>query len=198
MASLSDLFNSNKSINDQLNDINPKDYKFLNKLNIKQTTMPYIGKGYAETWPIGETGDPDYMMRPKDIPINQHGIRIFRPDKWREQDTAGEGLHIDPVAYEYRTKLLQSLSPEQLRQAKDEFNDYSFGGSNLPETRKINNLTDALMRGYTVGQASDQFNQSFYRPEQKQMLNELKNYMHTGIKPNSTLQDYLRQPNGIR
>ena len=198
MASLSDLFNSNKSINDQLNDINPKDYKFLNKLNIKQTTMPYIGKGYAETWPIGETGDPDYMMRPKDIPINQHGISIFRPDKWREQDTAGEGLHIDPVAYEYRTKLLQSLSPEQLRQAKDEFNDYSFGGSNLPETRKINNLTDALMRGYTVGQASDQFNQSFYRPEQKQMLNELKNYMHTGIKPNSTLQDYLRQPNGIR
>lgn len=43
MASLSDLFNSNKSINDQLNDINPKDYNFLNKLNIKQTTMPYIG-----------------------------------------------------------------------------------------------------------------------------------------------------------
>lgn len=198
MASLSDLFNSNKSINDQLNDINPKDYNFLNKLNIKQTTMPYIGKGYAETWPIDETGSPDFMMRPSDIPINQHGISVFQPDKWREQDTAGEGLHIDPMAHEYRTKLLQSLSPEQLRQAKAEFNDYSFGGSNLPETKKINNLTDALMRGYTVGQAPDQFNQSFYRPEQKQMLNELKSYMHTGIKPNSTLQDYLRQPGGIR
>jgi len=197
MASLSDLINSNKSINDQLNDINPKDYKFLNALNIKKTTMPYIGKGYAETWPIGETGDPNYMMRPSDIPMNQHGISVFKPDQWREQDTAGEGLHIDPLAHGYRIKLLQSLSPEQLKRAKNEFNDYSFGG-NLPETNRIHNLTDALLRGYTVGQAPEEFNQSFYRPEQKQMLNELKNYMHTGVKPNSTLQDYLRQPSGIR
>lgn len=197
MASLSDLFNSNKSINDQLNDINPKDYKFLNKLNIKKTTMPYIGKGYAETWPIGETGDPEYMMRPSDIPINQHGISVFKPDQWREQDTAGEALHIDPLAHEYRIKLLQSLSPDQLKRAKTEFNDYSFGGG-LPESNRIHNLTDALLRGYTVGQAPEEFNQSFYRPEQKQMLDELKNYMHTGVKPNSTLQDYLRQLNGIR
>jgi len=197
MASLSDLFNSNKSINDQLNDINPKDYKFLNNLNIKQTTMPYIGKGYAETWPIGETGSPDFMMRPNQLPINQHGISVFKPDKWREQDTAGEGLHIDPIANEYRTKLLQSLSPEQMTEAKRGFNDYNFV-PNLSESRKVSNLTDALMRGYTVGQAPDQFNQSFYRPEQKQMLNELKNYMHTGVKPGSTLQDYLRQSGGIR
>ena len=197
MASLSDLINSNKSINDQLNDINPKDYKFLNALNIKKTTMPYIGKGYAETWPIGETGDPEYMMRPNDIPINQHGISVFKPDQWREQDTAGEGLHIDPLAHEYRIKLLQSLSPNQLKRAKTEFNDYSFGGG-LPESNRVYNLTDALLRGYTVGQAPEEFNQSFYRPEQKQMLDELKNYMHTGVKPNSTLQDYLRQPNGIR
>ena len=197
MASLSDLINSNKSINDQLNDINPKDYKFLNALNIKKTTMPYIGKGYAETWPVGETGDPNYMMRPSDIPINQHGISVFKPDQWREHDTAGEGLHIDPLAHGYRIKLLQSLSPSQLKRAKTEFNDYSFG-NNLPETNRIHNLTDALLRGYTVGQAPEEFNQSFYTPEQKQMLNELKNYMHTGIKPNSTLEDYLRQPSGIR
>ena len=45
MASLSDLFNSNKSINDQLNDINPKDYNFLNKaeaFSIPETSTPPI------------------------------------------------------------------------------------------------------------------------------------------------------------
>jgi hypothetical protein len=55
-----------------LNNLSNKDYKFLDKLNIKQINMPYIGKGYAETWPIDETGSPDYMMRPNELPINQH------------------------------------------------------------------------------------------------------------------------------
>ena len=180
-----------------LNNLSNKDYKFLDKLNIKQINMPYIGKGYAETWPIDETGSPDYMMRPNELPINQHGISVFQPDKWTSNDTAGEGLHIDPMAKQYRKRLLETLSPEQLNQAKAEFNDYSFG-SNLPETKRVENLTDALMRGYTVGQAPDSFNQSFYNDQQKGLLDQLKRYMKTGVNEGGTVQDYLRNIGEIR
>ena len=187
------------SLQDYLQQKNPEDnWKFLKKLNIKQTNMPYIGKGYAETWHKGDEGSPDWMMRPNDIPLNQNGISVFQPDKWTAKDTAGEGLHLDPMANQYRTRLLESMTPEQMAQAKNEFNDYNFVGNSIPETNKVNNLTDAMMRGYTVGQAPDQFNQSFYNPKQKETLNQLKRYMQTGVPEGSPLQAYLRQPNGIR
>ena len=37
----------------------PNNWKFLDKLNIKQTNIPYIGKGYAETWHKGDEGSPE-------------------------------------------------------------------------------------------------------------------------------------------
>lgn len=172
-------------------------YKFLDKLNIKRIDTPYRGKGYAETWPVGEEGAPSWLMRPNDIPMQQNGIQVFQPDKWTENDTAGEGLHIDPMAHEYRTKLLGSMTDEQMHGLKNKFLDYDMSAG-MPETNKINNLIDAAMRGYTVGQAPKEFNQSFYRPDQKETLNQLKRYMQTGVKQGGSIADYLRNNGDIR
>jgi hypothetical protein len=45
-----------------LNNLSNKDYKFLDKLNIKQINMPYIGKGYAETWPKKESRSLEMLL----------------------------------------------------------------------------------------------------------------------------------------
>lgn len=160
-------------------------YGFLGRLNIKRIDTPAQGQGYAETWPAGETGAPD-RPRPQELPLNQNGIQVFRPDQWSEDDTAGEALHIDPVARAFSSKFAATLTPAQVEELKRQ-PDFAASGGESPE-RQMQNAVDAAMRGYLVGQWPAEAVQKFFTPRQAQMLDELKAYMQTGQTPEEQMQ----------
>lgn len=158
-------------------------YRFLKNLNLKIITNPQEGRGYAETWPANETGAPDYP-RPKDIPLNQHGIEIYKPDRFSVHDIAGEGLHIDPVAARVRALITPTLTPEQQRILTKQ-PDYAMG--DLPVQRRMQNATDAAMRGYLVNQWPADEARNFWNEEQLKHLDQLKEYMVTGVHPDQNI-----------
>lgn len=139
---------------------------------------------YAETWPVGETGDAQYP-RPADIPADRVGVQVFRPNDFKAADLAAEMLHIDPWANATRDRLLQSLSPEQIVRLKRESGDYQQSVSmGMSERDALRNAADSAMRGFTVGQWPADANQRMgYTPDQTAMLNALRNYMQTGVYP---------------
>lgn len=153
-------------------------YRFMDALNIKRIDSPdqAEGEGYSETWPVGEEGTPE-RPRPADIPMNQHGVQVFKPDQFTEHDLAGEALHIDPVAAKYRDALSSTLSPEQIARLK-EIPDYQEGDGS--QAHRMQNAVDSAMRGYLVGQWPLAEVKAFFNPEQLQLLDELKSYMQTG------------------
>lgn len=157
-------------------------YPFIRQYNPVVT----LGKGedYAETWPVGEEGAPEYP-RPHDIPIDRVGVQVFRPGSFGPSDLAAEFLHIDPFANYTRGSLQDSMSPQQLSQLKQESGDYADtlkqGGT--PE-HALSNAVDSAMRGYTVGQwPSDANSRMGYTPTQTSDLQHLQQYMKTGVYP---------------
>lgn len=139
---------------------------------------------YAETWPVGETGDPSYP-RPGSIPIDRVGVEVMRPKDFGPSDLAAEMLHIDPWANATRGLLGDSLSPVQLAALKRESGDYQQSlQMKLPPQQALNNAVDSAMRGYTVGQwPADANARMGYTPQQLQWLNGLRTYMQQGVYP---------------
>lgn len=139
------------------------------------------GDGYAETWPATEEGDPSYP-RPAEFPIGRTGVQVFRPDAFGPSDLAAEFLHVDPLANQTRSQLLQSLTAQQLDQLKRSSADYTETiRMGEPESKALSNAADSAMRGYTVGQWPAEANAAMgYSPDQKAMLDALKSYMTYG------------------
>jgi hypothetical protein len=145
------------------------------------------GEGYAETYPVGETGFPlgnGLFSRPDALPINKLGIEIYKPKEFTYKDLAGEVLHGDPVANETRQKLLESLSTEQLDKLKYHALDYEQSLKlGMPENLALRNLADSALRGYVLNQFPDKVNQDIgYTKEQKDLFTSLENYMKTPYK----------------
>jgi hypothetical protein len=142
------------------------------------------GEGYAETYPIGETGAPmpgGGFSRPASLPINKIGIEVYKPDEFTFKDLAGEVLHGDPVANDTREKLLASLSPEQLDKLKYHALDYEQSIKlGMPEELALRNLGDSAVRGYVLGQFPDKVNKDIgYTKEQQALFDSLQQYMKT-------------------
>jgi hypothetical protein len=146
---------------------------------------------YAETWPVGETGTPDYP-RPASLPIDRVGIEVMRPNAFGATDLAAEMLHIDPWANATRTILGNSLTPAQLGALKKESGDYQQSlREGLSQSKALANGIDSAMRGYTVGQWPADANQRMsYSPQQLDYLNRLRAYMQQGVYPS----DYRLPP----
>ena len=160
-----------------------KEYPFIAQHNPIVETG--VGQGYAETWPTGETGAPDEYgnpTRPKAFPSKRVGVQIFRPNEFTHHDLAGEMLHVDPYANDTRTKLIKSLSPEQIKSLQDQALDYQATiDEGRPHEDALRNATDAAMRGYVLGQWPQEVNQSMgYNAPQRALLESLKNYTKTG------------------
>jgi len=159
------------------------EYPFIAKHN--PAVEVGVGPGYAETWPVGETGAPDEYgnpTRPKSFPTNKVGIQVFRPNDFTHHDLAGEILHVDPYANKARDKLIKSLSPEQIKMLQHQSNDYQATlDEGRPHGEALRNATDAAVRGYVFSQWPEEANASMgYSAPQRALLESLKNYTKTG------------------
>jgi hypothetical protein len=162
-----------------------QDYPFLSQHKPVVITNPNKDEGFAQTYSAEETGRPlgdGTFSRPKELPMGQLGIEIYRPNEFTHHDLVGEVLHVDPFAREISDKLATTFDPRQLELLKREALDY---GATIkegrPEADAIRNATDSAVRGYVVGQWPEEVNQEFgYSPVQKALLESLKNYTKTG------------------
>ena len=160
------------------------------------------GEGYAETYPIGETGRPlegGGFSRPMTLPVNRVGVEVYKPSEFTPKDLAAEMLHIDPYANKAREQLLSSWSPQQIETLKKHALDYQ---ATINEGRShadaLQNATDSALRGYTVGQWPEKINKALaYNPNQLKTLDALKMYMTTGKAPVSRKEFIEQQINTL-
>ena len=153
-------------------------FPYLKQHNLDVTVNPQATRelrGYAETYPIGETGPPN-RLAPGDV--NRNRIEIFRPTEFSVNDLAAEGLHVDPYSQETRNALLHTLTPAQVSRLKEQAGDYAMSvEEGLPERKAMENTVDSAMRGYAFNQDNNLVNEGMnYSPEQMSILNGLRNY----------------------
>lgn len=151
-------------------------YPFINQYNPAIKVSPRENGTFAETFPPGEEGAGEFK-RPGEFPIDRTGIEVYRPDKFSEDDLAAEFLHVDPKAHEARAALIPTLTDHQLAILRNE-PDYQNIGGNLSDQKQLENVVDAMMRGYTVGQWPKQAIEDLkLTDKQREILNNLKKYM---------------------
>ena len=177
-------------------------YPFVAKHNPAVVVNPAKDKGYAETYPVGETGAPlpgGGFSKHSLLPIDRVGVEVFKPDQFTHHDLAAEMLHIDPVANQTREALIKTWSPKQIETLKKHALDYQATlDEGRPEADAIKNATDSALRGYTVGQWPEEINKALsYSPAQLKVLDSLKNYMSTGNEPKTRKQLIEEQINNI-
>ena len=165
-----------------------EEYPFISQHKPVVITNAGQGEGFAETYPPEETGRPlegGGFSRPKELPMGQIGIEIYRPDAFTHHDLAGEVLHVDPYSREISDKLAKTWTPAQLKTLREHALDYDATlAEGRPEADAIRNATDSALRGYVVGQWPEEVNTSLqYAPVQRALLESLKNYTKTGKKP---------------
>ena len=159
-----------------------QEYPFVAKHNPMVVVNPMENRGYAETYPIGETGKPlpgGVIDKHFALPINKVGVEIFKPEQFSHHDLAAEILHIDPMANKAREALIKTWTPNQLKTLKEHALDYQATlDEGRPEADAIKNATDSALRGYTVKQWPEEINQKLaYSPKQLKVLESLKTYM---------------------
>ena len=163
------------------------EYPFIQKHNPMVVTNPKEDKGYAETYPVGETGAPlpeGGYSKHSSLPLDRVGVEIFKPNEFTSHDLAAEMLHIDPMANKTRDLLMKSWTPEQLKVLKEHALDYQATlDDGRSEKDAIQNATDAALRGYTVGQWPEEINKKLdYSSKQIKALDELKQYMKQPVE----------------
>ena len=173
-------------------------YPFVAKHNPMVVVNPMEDKGFAETYPIGETGAPldgGGYSKHKSLPIDRVGVEVFKPDQFTHHDLAAEMLHIDPMANETREALIKTWSPKQLKTLKEHALDYQATlDEGRPEADAIKNATDSALRGYTVGQWPEEINKALtYNPNQLKLLNALKSYMTTAPSRKEIIEQQINQ-----
>lgn len=179
-----------------------KAYPFITKHNPMVVLNPAENRGFAETYPIGETGAPlpeGGFSKHSTLPLDRVGVEVFKPNEFSHHDLAAEMLHIDPLANQTREFLIKSWTPSQLKTLKHHALDYQATiDEGRPEADAIQNATDSALRGYTVGQWPEQINKALnYNAEQLKYLNNLKNYMITGEEPKTRKEIIEQQFNNL-
>jgi hypothetical protein len=173
-----------------------KDYPFIAKHNPMVIVNPAENRGYAETYPIGETGAPlpnGGYSKHSSLPIDRIGVEVFRPKDFTHHDLAAEMLHIDPMANQTREAIIKTWTPEQLKTLKEHALDYQATlDEGRPETDAIQNATDSALRGYTVNQWPENVNKALaYNPEQLKALDLLKSYMIAPLSRKELIQQQI-------
>jgi hypothetical protein len=161
-------------------------YPYLNQHNFDVTMKPQVTRllGHAETFPIGETGSPDWPA-PVGSDNNRNRVEIYDP-KFSSSDLAAEGLHVDPYSQQTREALLNSLSSYQVKTLKHNAGDYEMSiKAKQSEQKAMENAVDSALRGHVFNQDQNLVNEGMgYNPKQLKILDALKNYAVTGNKPN--------------
>ena len=171
-------------------------YPFVARHNPMVVVNPAENRGFAETYPVGETGAPlpeGGFNKHQSLPIDRVGVEVFKPDQFTPHDLAAEMLHIDPMANQTREALVKSWTPDQLKTLKEHALDYQATlDEGRPEADAIKNATDAALRGYTVGQWPEEINKALaYSPDQLKTLDSLKSYMATPLSRKELIQQQI-------
>ena len=185
-----------------LKDTNKRAFKghgFNNLVNLTKQQYPYLkdvpmsytqGDGYLESYPVGETGSPQYP-RPENLPIDVMGIDIRKQDTTPEMIAGDYVSHYmtdnDPFIKDNYNKFINSLTPEQLDRQKNRYNDYTRGyyvneqGNQvkLPiekrsfEKWKSVSDNDGIYRGLLF----NQWNPNSYTEEQHKLNKQAQKYL---------------------
>ena len=159
-------------------------YPYLNQHNFDVTMKPQVTRmlGHAETFPIGETGSPDWPA-PVGSDNNRNRVEIYDP-KFSSSDLAAEGLHVDQYANETRAALLPTLTAEQIKTLKHNAGDYAMSiAAKQSEQKAMENTVDSALRGHVFNQDQNLVNKDMgYSSSQLKILDALKSYAVTGTK----------------
>jgi len=138
-----------------------------------------------EFWPPGEKGDAD-SPRPAELPADKPGVEIYS-DKTRPIDILGDVVshHLvktDPKIAAVYKQFQQSLTPQQQQILQEQYKwAVEKEGEQRPFAEWLQSSgLPAYFRGYAFKQWPDEFNQRAYTPEQRQMFDQMLQYLQTG------------------
>jgi hypothetical protein len=143
------------------------------------------GGGFLEHWAAGEGGAPD-TPRPSQLPLDQMGLEIRNP-KTRPIDVLGDIVshnlvNTDPTIKTAYQNFQQSLTPAQHKLLAEQ---YQHSRRHEKEKRSFEDWKNtsgmpSLFRGYAFQQWPQKFNDRTYTPQQKQMFDQMMQYLRGG------------------
>ena len=133
---------------------------------------------YLEHFPPEEVGSLE-NPRPKNLPIGEYGLQIFKDV--RPEDIAGDIISHHIINKDkYLSKKYEEF--KKLISKEDMLNRYNYHKNNLGENRDFNNWSERtgypeLLRGYVFNQFDKKTKDNLYTLEQKKVLDSIKNYI---------------------
>tara|TARA_R100000988_G_scaffold35447_1_gene17878 strand:+ start:650 stop:2599 length:1950 start_codon:yes stop_codon:yes gene_type:complete len=133
---------------------------------------------YLEHFPPEEVGSLE-NPRPKNLPIGEYGLQIFKDVK--PEDIAGDIISHHIINKDkYLSKKYEEF--KKLISKEDMLNRYNYHKNNLGENRDFNNWSERtgypeLLRGYVFNQFDKKTKDNLYTLEQKKVLDSIKNYI---------------------
>ena len=157
-------------------------WPILNRLPLSYKYTPRTDRGYLEAWPPGETGSKD-APRPKEFAPDLYGIEVYKSNT-RPIDVLGDVVsHFmvksDPRIKGYYEQFVASLSPQQEQRLQQQYQHaQQHEGEKRPYTQwREQSGLPAYFRGYPFQQWPQAQTQSFYTPQQRQMLDSMMSYL---------------------
>ena len=166
-----------------------KEFPYLANKEFSYAYTPQDSPNFLETWSPGDPGGK--TKRPASIPLNVPGVQILNPKTTPTMIMGDYISHvankvnpqtnkpIDPTYHELYQKFAGTMNtPEWQARLKK---DYEYEKPNEKDIGSYehyvqNNRIPAYMRGYVMGQFPADFNKSWMSPEQKQYLDQIKQY----------------------
>ncbi len=133
---------------------------------------------YLEHFPPEEVGSLE-NPRPKNLPIGEYGLQIFKDV--RPEDIAGDIISHHIINKDkYLSKKYEEF--KKLISKEDILNRYNYHKNNLGEKRDFNNWSERtgypeLLRGYVFNQFDKKTKNELFTLEQKKVLDSIKNYI---------------------
>jgi hypothetical protein len=143
------------------------------------------GPGFLEHWAAGEGGAPD-QLRPQQLPMGQMGLEIRDPGT-RPIDVLGDIVshnlvNTDPTVKGVYENFQKSMTPQQQRILQEQYQwaQKNEGEKGSFEDWKMRAGLPGFFRGYAFQQWPKEFNDQVYTPEQKQMFDQMMQYLRGG------------------
>jgi hypothetical protein len=151
-------------------------YPFLKQHNMIVLMRPNEkAEDFAETYPAHDQEQDPNAPRPTEIPMDRHGVEIYKPNDFSVDDLAGEALHFDPQAQAVAKRFQDSLTDDQKERVQE---TGDFQQKNIDVAHQWKSGIDSVIRGYAVGQwPKDALDDFGFTPAQKADLDSLKQYM---------------------
>lgn len=160
-----------------------KEYPYLADKDIAFTYSPKVKtKNQLESWPVGETGSPDYP-RPANIPIDKFGMQVFKTQGGTPINMLGDyvshhGVENDPKLKDMYQQFQASLDPAKMQER------YAYHQNKLGEKRPYDQWYQStglpeMFRGYTFNQwGNPKQAAKMYTPEQLKILDQVRQYLN--------------------